>query len=126
MLETDLDLDRKNVAYAKSVGFETVDCCVVKHVQTMYDGAVDYRGKQLALSLAHALVSKRRNKLKTSWPIIFKTLSKLAENEGDADLTIESFVTMKVIENECVPFAGENITENFQNASRVTRTKRTK
>ena len=44
VLETDLDLDRKNVAYAKSVGFETVDCCVVKHVQTMYDGAVDYRG----------------------------------------------------------------------------------
>ena len=106
VLETDLDLDGKNVAYAKSVGFETVDCCVVTHVQTMYDGAVDYRGKQLALSLVHALVCKRRNKLKTSWPIIFKTLSKLAENEGDADLTIESFVTMKVIENECVPFIG--------------------
>ena len=103
VLETDLDLDEKNVAYAKSVGFETVECCVATFVRTMYDEAVDYRGKQLSLSLANALASKRANRLKTSWPIILSTLAKLAENEGDADLTIESFVTVKVIEKECLP-----------------------
>ena len=103
VLETDLDLDEKNVAYAKSVGFETVECCVAAFVRTMYDEAVDYRGKQLSLSLANALASKRANRLKTSWPIILSTLAKLAENEGDADLTIESFVTVKVIEKECLP-----------------------
>jgi hypothetical protein len=103
VLETDLDLDEKNVAYAKSVGFETVECCVATFVKTLHDEAVDYRGKQMALSLANALVSKRASKLKTSWPMILNTLSKLAENESDADLTIESFVTMKVIEKECLP-----------------------
>jgi hypothetical protein len=108
ILATDLDADEKNVAYAKTAGgFETVECCVVSYVKTFYESSRDYRGKQIALSIAHAIASKRANKLKTSWPILLDTLSKVAVNETDADLTIDSFETIKVIESEALHLIGK-------------------